>query len=501
MIRQSLGTYSIQDFGASPTKTAAQNDLAIQAAINAAGAKGGGTIVIPDGTYQYNEVTITQPWIKITGSGTLLNGHILVGPGTVPTDLHFEIEKIKLKYDAIVVGKHGIELQNARMGQIHNVIFQNCDCGIYVRPIDSMTFQQCQKIEMTNNHFKEVNYCLYVDRPAYGQAAPWQGTPPTDLTVPKQLYQVGDFDFSHNYAYVAHKAHIYCLGIDGLVCHGNTFFFPGWNLADQVKTHNIYIDMGNFISIVGNQLFEAGLEGIKLSHCRNFTIAGNAIPWCGQRDIRSAILITGGDQNGQPFNVGTISANCIEHPRWHGISIEDSVEGQCGQINISGNTIRDAGNSYGYYGVALLTSVSHYAVNVTTASQFVAVHGNVAQDDAINVLGDNNVAYDNLTQGRLIMNTDYALVLAGTETTAAVGKYDRVNLNQSAPATITTFTGGYDGKTLDIFGVNGNTTLAYGTGASQFVLKGGPANTTIPANGYMQFKFLLSHWIEVSRNF
>lgn len=467
-----------------PTATSLTQEIdecAIQKAIDTAGASGGGTVIIPAGSFLINEVQINQPFVTISGRGTIY-GRIVVGGGlSIPTDLHFKIENITLRRQSLQVGNHGIELQNARIGEITRVTFRDVDKAIYVRPIDGTYFQQCAKIDIHHNKFKSVNYCLYIDRPA----------------SPTQLYQAGDFTFMDNFAFDdVFICHVYCLGIDGLQCHGNTLFFPGYTVQNQTKTNIIYIDFGNFIRIIGNQLFEAGYEGILISRCRNFTISGNALAWPGQRAMSSAIRIINGDQNGQNFNVGSIGLNCIDYPTLHGISIE----GTCGYTTITGNTIRDAGNGFGYYGVEDRASVTHYGINVDVTCQFVQVIGNVSPDDDNNVLGQNNVAYRNLTIGRTFKDTSYYLTLSGTETTAAVGKYDGVDLNQSGVTTITSFTGGFEGKQIKLVAVNGSTTLQYGTGAAQFRLRGG-VNATIPSDGTMMLEFHLGSWREFSRNF
>lgn len=460
------------------------DECAIQKAINFVGSIGGGKVVIPDsGKFMINEVQINQPFITVSGRGSIY-GRIVVGGGlNIPTDLHFKIENITVIRQSLQSGNHGIELQNARIGEISGVTFRNLDKSIYVRPINGVYFQQCTKVDIHHNKFKNVNYCFYVDRPS----------------SPTQLYQVGDFTFDKNYAFDdVLICHVYCLGIDGLRCTGNTFFFPGYAAQNQTKTNHIYIDFGNFISIVDNQLFEAGYESIILSRCRNFTISNNRIPWAGQRAMSAAIRIMGGDQNGDIFNVGSIGPNQIEFPTLDGISIE----GNCGYITVgAGNTVRHAGDSYAYYGTELLTSRNHYGVRTEVTCQFVYVIGNNMPDNDNNILGANNIGYDNLTIGRTFKQTNYTLPLNGIETTVAVGKYDGIDLTQSAPTTITDLTGGFEGKILRLYAMNGNTTLQYGTGTSQFIGLKGAVNATIPINGTITLQFRNSKWVELGRSF
>lgn len=61
--------FNILDFGADPTG-AADSTSAIQAAINAAGAIGGGMVEIPSGTFQLTSVILNQDNIQIVGRGS-----------------------------------------------------------------------------------------------------------------------------------------------------------------------------------------------------------------------------------------------------------------------------------------------------------------------------------------------------------------------------------------------------------------------------------------------
>ncbi|MFB5674575.1 glycosyl hydrolase family 28-related protein [Paenibacillus terreus] len=476
-----LEVINIIDFGAVGDGLT-DDTKAIQMAIDAVQDKGGGCVLVPSGIFKFSEVNITRPYVEINGFGKLLNGRIIVGNDILPMDLYFKIKNIEIRCDSLVEGTTGIEIQNARIGQVKEVTFRNIDKPLYFRPIASEYYHQSEKIKMEENTFKNCNYCLYVDRPE----------------SPTQQYQVGDITFSRNYAFGdIYKKHAHILGVDGLKFDDNVLFFPGHDKRNQTKEQNLYIDYGNFIGISGNQFFEAGYEGIILSRCRNFTISNNRIPWSGQRQPSDAIRITGGDQNGEIYNVGTIAVNQIERSTRHGVSIE----GNCGYITVgAGNTMRDIGSSYGYYGETDLNSIEHYAVTCDMTCQFVFVQGNNCPNNSFRLLGGNNVAINNLEAGRVLRNSYYILSLQGTETSAAVGKYDGIDLAQAAPTTINSFSGGFDGKEITCLSYNGNTTFAHGLGSAQFCLKN-RVNATLPAHGTITFKFLSSRWYEISRNF
>ena len=454
---------------------------AIQAVINDIQSAGGGIVWIPQGVFLYTEISITQPWVTIDGPGILMGGKIVIGNSTLPQDLHFKIKNITLKHDSITNDKNGIELQNARIGSIENVLFRNCDKAIYVRPIDGVFFQHCNKISIMDNDFKNVNYCLYIDRPS----------------VPTQAFQIGDFTFSRNKAYGdVNYFHIYGLGVDGISCKGNFLFFPGSSAESSTKENHIYIDVGNWVHVEGNHLFESGKESVLLSKCRNFQIVNNPIAWAGQRVESDAIRIINGDASGAKTNIGEISNNSIEYPTKNGVSIE----GVSGYITVGNNSIREAGYSGHYYGGPPLGS-THYGVNVEATCEMVNVVGNIMPENALNVLGSNNFYDNNIESGLLIKRKQLVTTLSGTETTTAAGKYDQINLNQSSATNITGLSGGYEGKQIIFIAFNGNTTLTHTvSGADTFRLKGA-VNATITTDGTITFKYSQNKWYEVSRSF
>lgn len=81
------GFYNVVDFGASPTGTAAANTTAIQSALTAAGAAGGGRVFIPAGVYQINAgtLTISSDNVEIEGAGWQSQLQVVGGSGNAIT--------------------------------------------------------------------------------------------------------------------------------------------------------------------------------------------------------------------------------------------------------------------------------------------------------------------------------------------------------------------------------------------------------------------------------
>jgi hypothetical protein len=63
---------------------------------------------------------------------------------------------------------------------------------------------------------------------------------------------------------------------------------------------------------------------------------------------------------------------------------------------------------------------------------------------------------------------------------------DQGNLAFTSPFTVTGISNGFEGKIIELWGMNGNATIQHTTGA---ILLSGAQNTTIPTNGWLRLKY------------
>lgn len=101
--------FNIRAFGASPSATAAVNTAAIQAAIDAAEAAGGGIVHFPPGTFVHNGVTVNDANVWLRGSGPETELQCTTGDGITYTgtsgDFFCWISDMRLTTQAAGVGR------------------------------------------------------------------------------------------------------------------------------------------------------------------------------------------------------------------------------------------------------------------------------------------------------------------------------------------------------------------------------------------------------------
>jgi hypothetical protein len=298
----------------------------------------GGIILLPPGRYNFTTLNITNKYITITGSGVLVNGTIVVGADGVNfpfVDYHLTIDGIRFERDTESNTVNAIELQRAYWCKIKNCYFEGYNACIYPRALDLQGNTQTHAVRIVIDGCtgEKINYLLYVP-----------------FNISGGVYGVGDFTVTNCNPVLCKISAISARGIDGLLCTNNYFTLPiaytGTNTPNTTKAELIYVDTAAQIVIENNQLFEAGKEGIRLHKTQFFTVVGNNIVWPGQLQYADGVRISGGDPSGTEYCIGVIANNPITFPTRRGISIENN----CGHISITGNTIRDAGNTAHFYG-------------------------------------------------------------------------------------------------------------------------------------------------------
>lgn len=478
---------NVKEFGADGNGEI-DDTAAIQRTINSLGQKGG-VVYIPYGKFKISEITITQPNIVLRGEGTLYNGKLTIGSYSVIKKLDCQIIGVKFEYSSLAAGNVAIQFQNVIRVRISNCTFINTDKTIYGIPTiaTSPEYHHSEQIRIYDNEFINVNYNWCFEKH------------PSVTTDP-----YGDTHFINNQCREALIYGVWGEGMDGLVMTNNTMFFPGSGAHSAIKKNNIYLKNLHWGVISNNNLFEAGEDAIVIDTPSNTEITGNNIAWCGQRVPGSGIKLLGTDLQGGSKNNVIVSNNVISRPSLHGIE----VNGQVGDVTINGNGVQLAGplGAFFYYGTIDLNSMLHYGLNIGSTGKNIHAIGNSSPDNdwvytRFN-LYENYVGY-NYDKNKNPKPMARNISLTGTETSIDVTQFDFVHLAQSAATTIVSFPvntteGAVNDKRLLIHAFNGNTTLKYDV--NYLILKGG-INVTLPSTGIMEFRWIDTHWYEISRNF
>ncbi|WP_088042764.1 glycosyl hydrolase family 28-related protein [Bacillus sp. EAC] len=451
---------------------------AINKAISSVSPSKGGSVFFPFGYYKVTEIKLTSKDVHLFGNGTILDGCIVVGDQKNVNDLDFRIEGLTFRRYSISKNKNAIELQNARKGRIYNCTFFNYDKCIYVRP--KPIEQHTSRVLISNNVFHSANYCLYIDSDNFFQSG--------------RYYSIGDFQFINNQADSGiNYSHIYGKGVDGLIVKGNTFFFSSHTSKNQTKLNNINIDFGNFVNIIGNNLFEAGTEAIILKRINNFLISNNNIPWSGQRVPSPAISIQKGDIFEKTNEmIGNISNNTIQNPSMTGIHIGSGTA----NINISCNIITQVGQADHYYGNNSLSSIKKYAIKVDESSKNIYVNNNHAPNSIYSLEGD-CTSTNNIDKNGLNTINNVTKTITDNPNFIEVDGLNQFNLYPTETMEIKGFSDTFSGNEVTIIAFNNNVKIK---NSSELILKNF-TNTSLPKFGLIKFRFTTGKWFEVSRNY
>jgi parallel beta-helix repeat protein len=471
------------------------------------------TIFFTKSSYNFTELTVTgKAGLRLEGASTLK------GQLNILSSTDITVRGLRFNRGRTVANANAIELQEVSGVFIESVTFIGVDKCVYVRPFasvqhvkrcvitgcrtrisDSSLFTASEINNLPSVYFTQgnPNYFYYADNTA--PAAPAQ-------------YQTGDVTIANNNPVNANIAHIYALGQDGTVINGNTFFFPGGFYRSQVKTNNIYMKKASWIVITGNEVFEAGAQGIYLLESSNLNITGNVIAWPGQRDAVNGHGIQIGPETSDPVHSSVIASNNIRIPTGHGVLLDAS----CNFVAITGNVTTTPGANNFYYGdgtqpqgatAVPAISGTRYGVNVPATCYQIAVTGN------INMLANNltpkstSIAYSAaifsgpLVSGNIEISGNAQEggrlnVNAITDNNLDVSLNNALQLQVVAGGTVNTISGGANGQTLII---NNESTAVTFTHNDSVLFLSGAVNATLGFRKTITFKNRSGIWYEISR--
>ena len=233
----------------------------------------------------------------------------------------------------------GIKISNCEFKQTVN------GCGIYSH-INPTINQQIKQMIVSNCRFYG-GYSIFIDSLNTTQTTGY-------------IYLGADITIT-GCQMVNLIGNVHLIGVDGFVISNNTMFL---SLGGSNKLDNIIADLYGMPVITGNQLFEAGRNGIRLLRGQNGSITGNNIVWCGQYIQEAGIYASGKSVNGTTNRaVMNISNNIIDHPSGDGIyNTKDAVA-----INL--NSVFYAGSSDHWKGAGEVSTTGVYSIESTSDMQ------------------------------------------------------------------------------------------------------------------------------------
>jgi hypothetical protein len=471
------------------------------------------TVDFGNHTYLVDEINIYQKsYLTVIGKGATILGSLLIGSRTDTASFNYQLVLKDLKFDLSYypdsLSRKAITLANAVKCEIEGLKFKGSDACFYVYPVNRgqhcarISIRGCiteENLSITDPAQRGANYFLHVDNAV--TTAPYTGI----------ILGIGDFSVQNNNSISVNIAHILAFGVDGMLIQGNTFFHSGGFYKSQTKTQNIRIAAANWIHIENNQLFEAGYEGILLEKFANCNIGHNNIAWCGQRDVNygTGIRLTGGGYPDTSYCGTVVADNVINLPTRSGFAVEDN----CHEVIVTGNHIKNPGNVSHYYGtgvypmgnslnVPLITSVTHYAGEVSALNQDCLTANNVCFESPYSLLV--NEAISVYKRSRNFNNIDVGgIVNYGQKVAAAIvsGKLDVTNtqflsLNITTGGTVSGLSNGNTGQMVTVY--NGSSPVTFTN--SSTMLFANNVDLVLPFRGSVTLLKTLNAWYEITRS-
>jgi hypothetical protein len=287
------------DFGAIGDGT---NDdtSALVAAYEAALEQGGGSIELTSGRFFIpGNLDLNEPGVSLVGRGAAVigGGELRLGPATYDagtSGVDFSGSRVHgLIFDQgdDYGTKRSLVVRNVRGLDVTRNLFRSAGKGIAVETADGNDkFHTTSMLRVSGNRFSKLTFGVYGDTDEWDQLSDWKITD-------------NYFNFcSDTSVWIASSSDDRLGGIDGLDFAGNTIF--AMNHSDSaeslfaVKRYNLRLGQTNWLRIINNNFFEAGLSAVYLDSPNNFTFIGNHVAWPGQRELADALEIHNGDPTG-----------------------------------------------------------------------------------------------------------------------------------------------------------------------------------------------------------
>lgn len=233
---------------------------------------------------------------------------------------------------------------------------------------------------------------------------------------------------------------------DGIKIYNNKIQYKSFGAAQ--KGSAIVINQGDFISIVGNTIFETGKSPIILNLCNNTIISNNNIGWCGQQEICPAMSINK-KQSLIPTHI-IISNNSITYQSGYAIDVES-----CRFVNIDSNTIKWNENPPYLKKPGCIQTMDGAKGGITyNQLLYSAINGNTLEGGSILAPNANNSQRVLLSANSGNTNNISTTSIMGSTSTSSnlnVATSNVIILNPDAPFSITQLNTFNDGQLVYIF--------------------------------------------------
>ena len=239
------------------------------------------------------DAVIDQPGINLDGGGAAVEvapaAALHVGRPDRRTVANARIRGLNLFRDgtdagrSIPAGSRLLVLHRVRNLVIESSVFRGAEVAVHI-PANAASEQHDTGFVQVGGHcyFEEVDYAV---KGEFDPAAPGSWTSIGDVWVTGAVV---------NRSYVTG---VHLDGVDGLAVNGCDFVNVGSRSLQEPrvadKRHNVYVGQGDWVHVTDNQLYESGLDAVRMDAVRQAKVTGNLIAWPGQLEPSDGVRLTG----------------------------------------------------------------------------------------------------------------------------------------------------------------------------------------------------------------
>jgi len=354
--------FDILDFGATGNDST-DNQAAIQAAIDAAEANGGGAVIVPPGIFRVQgTLTIDSPGVAVFGHGPasivkadgFSNAAIFTVSGASTDRIEFASVHLQGAGGSGTTGAVGISVASTVGDTAGEVPVNIHDC-IFGGPADGTGLNVGvdalgQRGSVSNCFFHRIynasaGYGVRIVTGSYWTIASCRMRL-TDGAAARGAYGVGGSSGGDSTKVVG--CHIEGAGVSGIYFYGANQTAFG-NTTTGCSGYGISVTGATNASISGNNCYSNGNGGIVLSgYCNGFSITGNS---CSSNTTHGIYVTNVDDSTTTTPRNGVISGNTCRNNTQSGIALVGSEK-----VLVSNNSITDNGSNGTYPAIDVRTS-------------------------------------------------------------------------------------------------------------------------------------------------
>ncbi|MFC0212028.1 right-handed parallel beta-helix repeat-containing protein [Paenibacillus chartarius] len=365
-------------YGANGSDTA-DDTAAIQKALDAAGTTGGGIVYFPKGTY------VTSKDLKVYSNTKLLGSQAKISKADVGDS--YAVFAIQPGQSKIVFEELWIE-NNKSSGSIGIDFGMNSSdidvqdnrfTGRYAQSVN-INATGVKHIEVTGNHFEEVNYAVLTNH---------QATDVRDVRIVNNEF----INIYSDAIELNHPGSTYTAGAN-IIIADNYLSVPAAYGSGTAGGFGIGVAGATHVSITGNIIENARYEAIHIEdEAKHISIVGNIINGVENDPdlvLNSGIYVIDGDYI-------TVSGNSIRGANDYGIHLEYAQGTQATNTTITGNTVTASGGGIKVSGDGKADII--VSDNIATANQGHGLHV-VGSPHSLKVT--DNISRDNTGYGLFV---------------------------------------------------------------------------------------------------